>query len=189
MKKEKNIFATLFSSMFQLSLFTFGGGYVIVPLMEKKFVKELGWITEDQMLDMIAISQSSPGPIAVHASLLVGYHVAKLKGAIIAGIGTVLPPFLIMTVISYIYLMIRDNPLVNNILLGMSAGVAAIIINVVYDMGKRIVSQKKIVPILVMVAALIATIVFEVNILWILLASTLVGLAQTIAKRKEQSNE
>lgn len=189
MKKEKNIFATLFSSMFQLSLFTFGGGYVIVPLMEKKFVKELGWITEDQMLDMVAISQSSPGPIAVNTSLLVGYHIAKVKGAIIAGIGTVLPPFLIMSVVSYIYLIIRDNLLVNNILVGMSAGVAAIIINVVYDMGKRIVIQKKIIPILVMIAALIAAIVFKVNILWILLASALIGLAQTTVKRKEKSNE
>lgn len=66
----------LFFSTFKLSACTFGGGFVIIPLMRKKFVEELGWIEEDEMMDLTAIAQSSPGAIAVNASILVGYHVA-----------------------------------------------------------------------------------------------------------------
>ena len=90
----------LFISTFSLSMFTFGGGYVIVPLMRKKFVKELGWIEEQEMLDLTAIAQSSPGAMAVNASILVGYRVAGVTGAFVAIVGTVLPPLISFSVIS-----------------------------------------------------------------------------------------
>lgn len=133
----------LFTSMFYLSAFTFGGGYVIVPLMEDKFVKELGWIDYDEMLDLIALGQSAPGAIAVNTSVLIGYQRLGVLGAVVSTLGTVLPPLLIMTGLSYIYLLVRDNPYVNNMLLGMSAGVAAIIVNVVYKMARRIIHSAK----------------------------------------------
>lgn len=173
--KKKELYTTLFRSTFFLSMFTFGGGYVIVPLMEKKFVNELEWIDEDEMLNLIAVGQSAPGPIAVNTSLLVGYRMAGVPGALITVLGTILPPLVIMTVLAYIYMAVRDNLIVNNVLLGMQAGVAAIIVNVVYNMGKRIVLQKKVIPVLVMIAALIAGIIFQVNILWLLLISALIG--------------
>ncbi|MCC5889946.1 MAG: chromate transporter [Alkalibacterium sp.] len=178
--KKKELYTTLFRSTFFLSMFTFGGGYVIVPLMEKKFVKELGWINEDEMLNLIAVGQSAPGPIAVNTSLLVGYRMAGVPGALVTVLGTILPPLVIMTVLAYIYMAVRDNAIVNNVLLGMQAGVAAIIVNVVYNMGKRIVQQKKVVPMIVMVAALVAGIVFQVNILWLLLVSALIGALTTL---------
>ncbi|TVP90684.1 chromate transporter [Alkalibacterium sp.] len=178
--EKKELYTTLFRSTFFLSMFTFGGGYVIVPLMEKKFVKELGWINEDEMLNLIAVGQSAPGPIAVNTSLLVGYRMAGVPGALVTVLGTILPPLVIMTVLAYIYMAVRDNAIVNNVLLGMQAGVAAIIVNVVYNMGKRIVQQKKVVPMIVMVAALVAGIVFQVNILWLLLVSALIGALTTL---------
>lgn len=181
----KSEYWTLFKSTFILSAFTFGGGYVIVPLMEEKFVDGLHWISEDEMLDLVAIGQSAPGPIAVNTSILVGYQKAGIMGALISTLGTVLPPLVIMTIVSYIYLMIRDNVIVNNILLGMSAGIAAIIVNVVYRMAERIVKQKKIVPILVMVISLIAGIIYQVNIIFILLFAALVGLFTTLVNRKK----
>jgi len=179
MNKDKSIYKTLFTSTFYLSTFTFGGGYVIVPLMEKKFVKELNWISEEDMLDLVAIGQSAPGPIAVHTAILVGYKMAGVLGGLIATLGTVLPPLIIMTIVSYIYLMIRDNVIINNLLLGMSAGVAAIIANVVYNMAKRIIQNRKIIPILVMFASMIAGIVFQINIIWILLFAAIIGLIMT----------
>lgn len=145
-KEQKSLYKTLFTSTFYLSAFTFGGGYVIVPLMEEKFVEELGWINEDEMLDLVAIGQSSPGPLAINTSILIGYRMAGFMGALVTTLGTVLPPFLIMSIVSVIYLAIRDNVLVNNLLLGMQAGVAAIIVNVVYSMAARIVKQKKLFP-------------------------------------------
>ncbi len=186
---KKSLYIKLFKSTFFLSMFTFGGGYVIVPLMEKKFVNELGWISEDEMLDLIALGQSSPGPIAVNTSILVGYRMAGVSGAMVTVLGTIIPPLLIMTVLAYIYIAVRDNPIVNNVLLGMQAGVAAIIVNVVYNMGKRIVIQKKKLPILVMIAALIAGIVFQVNILWLLLFSGIIGALTTLWELKHKSDK
>ena len=89
----------LFFSTFKLSACTFGGGFVIIPLMRKKFVEELGWIEEDEMMDLTAIAQSSPGAIAVNASILVGYHVAGFPGAMLAVLGTILPPLIIISII------------------------------------------------------------------------------------------
>lgn len=184
--KKKELYLTLFRSTFFLSMFTFGGGYVIVPLMEKKFVNELGWIDEDEMLNLIAIGQSAPGPIAVNTSILIGYRMAGFTGAMVTVFGTILPPLAIMTGLAYIYLAVRDNALVNNVLLGMQAGVAAIIVNVVINMALRIIKQKKIVPVLVMIAALIAGIVFQVNILWLLFVSALIGLIMTLIDLKNK---
>lgn len=187
--EKKELYLTLFHSTFFLSMFTFGGGYVIVPLMEKKFVNELGWIDEDEMLNLIALGQSAPGPIAVNTSILIGYRMAGVPGAMITVLGTILPPLGIMTVLAYVYLAVRDNAIVNNVLLGMQAGVAAIIVNVVYNMAMRIIKQKKIIPILVMIAALIAGIIFQVNILWLLLVSALIGLAMTLYNLKMKKDE
>lgn len=187
--EKKELYTTLFRSTFFLSMFTFGGGYVIVPLMEKKFVKELKWLDEDEMLNLIAVGQSAPGPIAVNTSLLVGYRMAGVPGALITVLGTILPPLVIMTILAYVYMAVRDNAIVNNVLLGMQAGVAAIIVNVVYNMGRRIVRQKKIVPILVMAAALIAGIIFQVNILWLLLFSALIGGFTTLINLKGKKDK
>lgn len=189
MKKDASMFKTLFRSTFFLSMFTFGGGYVIVPLMEKKFVNELGWISEDEMLDLVALGQSAPGPIAVNTSILIGYRMAGIAGALVTVVGTILPPLVIMSILSYIYLAVRDNAVVNNLLLGMQAGVAAIIVNVVYNMANRIIKKKEIVPIIVMVISLIAGIMFQVNILIILLFAAIVGFITTFIDLKKQMDK
>ena len=84
---------------FSISAFTFGGGYVVIPMMRKYFVNELELISEEELLDMAAIAQSTPGAIAVNTAVLVGYRISGLTGAIITCIGTVLPPLLILSVI------------------------------------------------------------------------------------------
>ena len=97
MEKNRKFYLKLFLSTFYLSAFTFGGGYVIVPLMRKKFVNEYGWIDENEMIDLIAIAQSAPGVIAINASLIIGYKLAGILGAIVALVGTVLPPLIIIS--------------------------------------------------------------------------------------------
>lgn len=185
-KKNHSLLWTLFTSLFSLSAFTFGGGYVIVPLMEKKYVEELKWINEEEMLDLVSIAQSAPGSLAVHAAVLIGYRMDGYLGAAVATLGTVLPPFIIMTIVSFVYLAIRDNWVVNNLLLGMQAAVAAIIINVVYSMGARIVKQKKLVPILMMGFSLVALIVFDLNIIYLLIISGIVGGVTTYFELKKE---
>lgn len=101
MTDKKKILVKLFFSTLYLSAFTFGGGYVIVTLMKQKFVDELHWIQEDEMLDLIAIAQSAPGAIAVNGAIVVGFKLAGVLGAVTAIIATIIPPFLIITVISF----------------------------------------------------------------------------------------
>ena len=189
MNAEKKPYRTLFLSTFQLSAFTFGGGYVIVPLMRKKFVEQLHWIEEQEMLDLTALSQSAPGPIAVNASLLVGYHVAGIPGALITVLGTVLPPLIIISVISVFYAAFRDNPIVSLVMLGMQAGVVAVICDVVVTMAKGVLSQKRIIPAVMMVLAFLAAVFLDINLVIILLVCGCVGAVETIWRDKHQKEE
>lgn len=179
MKKSLRSYWTLFLSTFTISAFTFGGGYVIVPLMQKRFAKELKWIEEDEMLDLVAIGQSAPGPIAVNTSILIGYRMAGIPGASLTILGTILPPLIIITVISYFYISFRDNVIVNALLLGMQAGVAAVIVDVVYSMAQKIIKDRHILPIIVMVLAFIAATVLNINIVIILLICGALGAYET----------
>ena len=119
MENRKKILMKLFVSTLYLSAFTFGGGYVIVTLMKKKFVDEYHWIENEEMLDLVAIAQSSPGAIAVNGA-----------GVVTAIIGTIIPPFLVISLISVCYNAFRDNFIVSQMLSGMQAGVGAVIASV-----------------------------------------------------------
>lgn len=174
MLKGKNLSIKLFTSTFFLSAFTFGGGYVIVPLMRKKFVNEYGWIEEEEMLDLIAIAQSTPGVIAINTSIIIGYKMQGVLGALISLVGTILPPLIIITIISTFYLAFKVNPYVNGALKGMQAGVAAVIVDAVIKMVFDIKKHKNIFLILIMIAAFIAT--YYVNIVFIILVCGAIGL-------------
>lgn len=141
-KGKGDVLRKLFFSCLYLSTFTFGGGYVIVTLMKKKFVDDYQWIDEKEMLDLVAIAQSSPGPIAVNGAIVVGYKLAGILGAMTAILGTIIPPFLIISVISVGYHSFRDSYIISQILEGMQAGVGAVIASVVYEMGVGMCRKK-----------------------------------------------
>ena len=174
----------LFLSTFKISACTFGGGFVIIPLLRRKFVEELGWIDEQDMMDLTAIAQSSPGAIAVNASILVGYRVAGIPGAMLTVLGTVLPPLIIISVISLFYKAFRDNAIVNAAMAGMLCGVAAVILDVVINMVKGIFKQKRILPVLVMAGAFAAVRFFSVNKIIIILVCGVIGAADVIYREK-----
>lgn len=177
---KQNTFTKLFLSTFQLSACTFGGGFVIIPLMKKKFVDELHWIEEQEMMDLTAIAQSSPGAIAVNASILIGYHAAGVFGALITVLGTVLPPLIIISVISLFYTAFRDNVIVNMAMTGMLAGVAAVICDVVIIMGKSIFQKKRVLPIIVLFASFVAVRFMKINIILIILICAVIGAVDTL---------
>lgn len=190
LKHAKNIYKKLFFTVFKISACTFGGGFVIIPLMRRKFVEELGWIEEQEMMDLTAIAQSSPGAIAVNASILIGYHVAGFTGAMITVLGTVLPPLTIISLISLFYQAFRDNIIVNMAMAGMLAGVAAVICDVVINMIKNIMKQKRILPLLMLAGAFTATYFFKVNIFLIILVCGIIGAVDTLhhnPSRKERA--
>ena len=183
---EKKKLWTLFWSTFQLSACTFGGGFVIIPLMRKKFVEDLQWIEEQEMLDLTAIAQSSPGAIAVNASILVGYRVAGMIGALCTVVGTVLPPLIIISIISLFYQAFRDNAIVNMAMAGMLAGVAAVIFDVVINMIKSLLKQKRALPLVVLLASFAAVRFFKVNIIAVILICGGLGAVDTYFREKSR---
>lgn len=174
----------LFISTLYLSTFTFGGGYVIVTLLKQKFVDELHWIDEEEMLDLVAIAQSSPGAIAVNGAIVVGYKLAGIPGILVSVLGAVLPPFVILTVISAFYSAFKSNMVIQSLLHGMTAGVSAVIISVVWDMASGIVKAKDALLIVVMICAFIANYFLRINVIFIILAAAGIGTVRTVFAAK-----
>ena len=183
---KRQVLRRLFFSTLYLSAFTFGGGYVIVTLLKKKFVDEYHWIEEDEMLDLVAIAQSAPGAIAVNGAIVVGYKLAGLLGAAVAITATILPPFVIISVISVFYEAFRDNFLVSQMLTGMQAGVGAVIASVVWQMGADVVRSKSAASVLIMAAAFAATCFFGVNVVLVILAAAGVGVVRTLLAQRQK---
>lgn len=175
MQSKMHTYFKLFISTLYLSTFTFGGGFVIIPLMKKKFVDELKWISEEEMLNFVAIAQSSPGAVSVNASMLLGYRIAGFPGALVTVLGTVLPPLVILSVVSLFYKAFQENMIINAVLKGMRAGVAAVIADVVINLGGKIVKEKEILSVLVMAGAFIAVFFLGVNVMYIILTCGLIG--------------
>ena len=175
----------LFLSTLYISSFTFGGGFVIVTFMKKKFVDELHWIDEQEMLDMTALAQSSPGAIAVNAAIMVGWQVEGLLGMLIAVLGTIIPPMLILSIISLFYNAFATNIYVALVLKGMQAGVAAVILDVVCDLGDKVVKSHSPLYIGLMVAAFAANFVFNVNVILIILAAAVLGIVRVLLQSRK----
>lgn len=188
MKTKKEVLMKLFFSTLYLSAFTFGGGYVIVTLMKKKFVDEYHWIEENEMLDLVAIAQSSPGAIAVNGAIVVGYKLAGMAGAVTAIIATIIPPFVIISLISVFYNAFRTNFLVSQMLAGMQAGVGAVIAAVVFEMGAGVVHGKNPVSMAIMVLAFLAACVLGINVVYIVIVCGLFGLARTLVQRGREKS-
>lgn len=175
----------LFLSTLYISSFTFGGGFVIVTFMKKKFVDELHWIDEQEMLDMTALAQSSPGAIAVNAAILVGWQVEGLLGMGVAVLGTIIPPMLILSVISLFYNAFSTNTYVALVLKGMQAGVAAVILDVVCDLGGKVVKTRSPLYIGLMIVAFAANFVFNVNVILIILAAAALGVVRVLLQGRK----
>lgn len=185
--EQKISFKKLFLSTFYLSAFTFGGGYVIVPLMRNKFVNELGWLEEQEMLDITAIAQSCPGAMAVNASILVGYRLAGVPGAAVTILGTALPPLIILSLVSLCYDAFQSSVVIATILRGMRAGVAAVIVSVVIDMAAGVLKKRSALSLLMMIGAFIAAYCLRVNVVLVVLFCGAVGLVNTLLQMKKEA--
>ena len=186
---KENKLWKLFTSTFILSACTFGGGFVIVSLYKKKFVEELNWLEEDEMLDITAIAQSSPGPIPVNASVILGYRIHGILGSIVAILGTIIPPFIIISLISIFYNEFKSNQVIAIALQVMRAGVAAVILDVVVNLGKNIIKTKNVLYMIVMVVAFIATYFFGIGAMYIIFSCLGIGLFKVfLDSRKEKIN-
>lgn len=190
MKSKLKLYLTLFIEMFRLSAFTFGGGYVIVPLMKRSFVDKLGLLSEKEMLDYTAVAQSAPGAVAINTSILVGMKIGGVLGAAVTLFATILPPLIIISVIALIYELVIGNAIVLAVLRGMRAGICAVIADAVISMIATVTKDfRKNSPlawlrIAIMPVAFVAAFVLKVNAALIVLAGAVIGIAAALIGRR-----
>ena len=173
MNKVKT-YCWLFGINLFISAFTFGGGYVVIPMIKKYYVEEKQLFDEEELMDIAAIAQSSPGAIAINMSALAGYRVAGWQGLLISCIAAILPPLVILSVVSAVYSLIRDNRIISAALKGMEAGVAALIVDLIIDMYALIIKEKQLFYICMVPAAFILNYIFHVNVAIIILGTLFV---------------
>lgn len=184
MNQRLRLLRKLFLSTLYLSAFTFGGGYVIITLMKQKFVDHYHWIEEEEMLDLVAIAQSTPGAIAVNGAIVIGYKLAGPLGALVAIVGTVLPPFVIISLLSLCYETFQGLYAVQKILEGMQAGVGAVIAAVAWDMGRGVVEERDTVSTVILAASFVASCFLEINVVYIILFCGLLGVVHTLLEKR-----
>ncbi len=180
---------TLFLSMLYISAFTFGGGFVIVTFMKRRFVDQLHWIDEKEMLDMTALAQSAPGPIAVNAAILLGRKAAGFSGMMAAVLGTVIPPVAILSVVSLFYRRFSESRPVALLLKGMQAGVAAVILDAALSLTQKACPAGEWAHMLILAGAFAATFFFHLNVVWIILAAALLGAFLSLRRGKGEKEE
>lgn len=179
----------LFLTTLYISAFTFGGGFVIVTLLKKKVVDEYHWITDTEMLDITAMAESSPGAIAVNAAVLLGWKIAGFTGMLVAVTGTIIPPMIIITIVSYFYSMFASNMYVAFILKGMQAGVAAVILDVVFSLGKDVFKQKSVFNYLIFICAFLISFLTDVNIILVIIGAAVIGIIKEAITHGRKNND
>lgn len=191
MKKQVNakMMWQLFVSMFVLSSCTFGGGFVIVSLMKKKFVDEKHWLDEDEMLDITAITQSAPGPLPVNASVIIGYRMAGVLGSVIAVLGTILPPMIIISLISLCYEQFRTNQVIALALQVTRAGVAAVIMDVTLKLAGNVLKIKRAMYTIMMVLCFVAVTMFDVSAMAVILTCLVIGIIDAVLTYKKEETK
>ncbi|MBR3151222.1 MAG: chromate transporter [Erysipelotrichaceae bacterium] len=182
---EKHPYLKLFLSMLEISAFTFGGGFVIISMMRKRYAREYRWLNDQEVLDMTAIAQSAPGALGVNSAIIFGYRIAGLPGVFLSLLATVIPPVVIISLITFFYERFVNNEVANIVLQVMRAGVAAVIADVVIDLGKAVFETKNLLNIALMLAAFFALSVFKVSSLWIIAAALVLGIASSLKGGKQ----
>lgn len=165
---------TMFFTFFKIGAFTFGGGYAMIPLIESEVVTNHSWIKKDEFLDIIVLSQSFPGALAVNSSIFIGYKIGGILGAILALMGTVIPSFFIILVVAHFFLQFRNNHIVNLIFKGISAAVPMLILSGVIKLSKSLHKSK--MNLIIIFITIIAVAVFDIHPIIIMFASAIFGI-------------
>lgn len=166
----------LFWETLRISTFTIGGGFIIVAFLQERFVEELHWLTEDEMLNLVSIAQSSPGPVAINTSVLVGYKLAGLKGTFFSVLGTTLPPLIIITVIAYCYKWIADSQALQAFFYGARYAEAALILNVTVTMVTTVFKSSRYIGLAMGILAASIMLAVSNSVVYLVAVFALVGL-------------
>lgn len=178
---------SLFGTFFKIGAFTIGGGYAMLPLIQREVAEKRKWIEESTMLDIVAIAESTPGPIAINTATFVGTRAAGFWGAFASTLGTVLPSFLIITCLSYILGELLDYEPVRYAFNGIRAGVIALIVKALWGMAK--VCPRNLFSAILCVAAFSVVLFTGVNVLFVILGGALIGLSAAIISKRREDNK
>lgn len=186
-KKSSNFLFKLFITFFKIGAFTFGGGFAMIPLIEKELVEINGWLTKEEFIDSISVTQSMPGAVAINLAIFLGYNQAGLPGAIMATLGVSLPSFLIILIIAVSFGQFKDNTIVESAFMGIRAAVVALIAYAGFELMKTVKWRRRLVTTLIVAA--FARIRFGVSPVILILAAGLSGLVSyRIDKKMRKGN-
>lgn len=172
----------IFLCFFKIGAFTFGGGYAMIPLIQRETAENKKWITDDDILEIVAIAESTPGPIAINASTFIGYRVAGFWGAFCGTIGMIIPSFTIILAISYVLRAFQNNQLVQYAFQGIRAGVLALIIKALWTMYKQ--TSKNGLSYFIMLIAFVFTAFFNINVLIVIITCAVIGLSSSMLPKR-----
>lgn len=173
---------SIFLSFFKIGMFTFGGGFAMLPLIERELIAKRRWIDQEEFLNLLTLAQSVPGPVAINTAVFVGYKTRGLAGAIAAMLGAIVPSFGIILLIALFFSDVRHNPIVDAAFKGMRPAVVALIIVPVVSLARNM--HRTLIP--VIIGAALAIWLLDWSPIGILLAAALVGIGWElfIARRK-----
>jgi len=173
-KSLPKLLLEIFTTFFKIGCFTFGGGYAMIPLIEREIVTKKGWVKEEEVIDVFAVAQSAPGAIAINSSTIVGYKIAGLKGALAATLGVVLPSFIIITIIATFFARFQDNPIVKAAFRGIAPSVVALILMASVKVGKAVIKDK--LEVVILALSIIMVVVFKMSAILVIIVGAAVGL-------------
>lgn len=164
---------TMFGSFFKIGLFTFGGGYAMVPIIQREVIDRRGWVDRDEFVELLTLAQSAPGPIALNTSVFVGYKMRGYAGALAALLGVVVPAFTVILLVAIYFSQIRDNEYINAAFKGMRPAVVALIISPIVSLSRGMGAWKYAL------AAVVALFVWwsGVSPIWLIVAAAVAGVA------------
>ena len=173
----------VFITFFKIGAFTFGGGFAMIPLIQNEAVEKNQWITDDDILEIVAIAESTPGPVAINAATFVGYRTCGVLGSVAATLGVVLPSFVIILLLSFVLRQFQQLEAVQYAFYGIRAGVLALLLKALWTMYKK--NSKSWVSYVVMGGSFILTAVLDVNVLFVIIGCAVFGLVTSVLMERK----
>jgi chromate transporter len=185
MKDKYKVILQLFTTFFRIGAFTFGGGYAMIPIIQKEAVEKRKWIKDEDIIDLLAIAESTPGVLAVNSATFVGYNVGGFWGSLAATLGVVLPSFIIILILSGFYVAFRQNVWVDYAFRGIKAGVCVLLLKSFMKLYKAL--DKNSFHMVLLVAAVLMSAVVGVESIIIILSGGIIGYVYKMFVNKEEA--
>lgn len=187
MSPMSNLYCELFKTFFKIGLFTLGGGYAMIPLIEEEVVNRHRWVSKEEMLDLIAIAQSCPGVFAINIAIFIGYKLKNTRGAIATALGTALPSFIIILLIAMFFQQFKENKVVAAIFRGIRPAVVALIAVPTFNLARR--AQLNKFTLWIPIASALLIWLMGVSPIWIIIVAAIGGLLYGFVKPRETETQ